>query len=161
MGKVCHLVLEPPATMCGVNTQEKSGAKWSDNPDQVTCQNCLKLLNGGQMGAPPPRPNPEEDTSYTSPTYIERIPVDHDRMALTTNMNMLESMKSRLYSLAMDMKMVLSFVHPKQDLNYVCEFNDYLDAAKERLNWATEDLRSLLVKGDGNGEETEIEHDTY
>lgn len=162
MGKVCHLVLESPATMCGVNIQEKKGAKWSDNPDMATCQNCLKLLHGGQMGAPPPgSSNHEEEYSYTSPTYIKPVPVDHDRMALSNNMNMLESMKSRLHSLTMDMKMVMSFMHPKQDISYVCEFNDYLDSAKERLNWAVADLRALLTKGDSNGEEQEIEHDTY
>ena len=158
MGRVCHLMLEPPSTLCGVNTREKKGAGWSDNPDVVTCQNCLKLLNGGQMGAPPPTYK-GDDWSYESPTQIEKIPVDLDRLALSNNLNMLESMKNRLYSFTMDLRVVMSFVHPGQNLSYLCEFDDYLDMAKERLNWAVEDLRTLL-KGDvSNGEE--IEHDTY
>lgn len=156
MGKVCHLVLEPPTTLCGVNTQEKKGARCSDNPDIVTCQNCLKLLNGGQMGAPPPTYQNDEDYDYESPTRIERVPVDLDKMTLSTNLNVLESMKSRIYSLVMDEKVVMSFIHPEQNISYLCEFDDYLDAAKERLNWATEDLRALLNKGG-----IEIERDTY
>lgn len=160
MGKVCHLVLESPTTLCGVNTQEKKGARYSDNPDIVTCQNCLKLLHGGQMGAPPPTYHDDEDYDYEPPAKIERVPVDLGRMALSTNMNTLDNMKSRLYSFTMDVKMVMSCVHPEQNMSYLCELDDYLDAAKERLNWATADLRALLNKGDvSNGEE--IEHDTY
>lgn len=55
-----------PLTLCGVDVTLKTGVDWvaddgEDDTTQVSCRNCLKLLSGGQMGAPPPKTKTKEE----------------------------------------------------------------------------------------------------
>lgn len=137
MGKVCHLVQNHPMTLCGVNVSEKTGAKWSKEESLTTCQNCLKLLHGGQMGAPPPG-------SPHAGVEVERVEVDHDRMALQNNLMILETMKTRLHGVETDLKLVLTFIPDGYILENVLEFQQYMDAAHERLKWASANLATYI-----------------
>lgn len=46
-----------PKTFCGIDTNVKD-VPWTDEEDdgvEPTCKNCIKMRDGGQMGAPPPQ----------------------------------------------------------------------------------------------------------
>ena len=82
-----------PLTLCGVDTSLKTGAEWEveDNEEGIvpTCQNCLKLRDGGQMGAPPPvttkvEASREEKARWAAEDHISEL----DRITMRLNVLM-------------------------------------------------------------------------
>lgn len=144
MGKAIHLVKDAPVTMCGVNTVMKPGAKWTEEESQVTCSNCLKLLNGGQMGAPPPG---SPDTMSSKPIFT---PLHNNKEHTIVT---LDRLVRRVDIVIMELNGVRSFVTDEENTINLKWAWEWLDAAKVRLGWAHESMRREL-ENENTGDES-------
>jgi hypothetical protein len=146
MGKCIHYMKDSTFTLCGVSTAEKKGAKGTTTEEGVTCNNCLKLLHGGQMGAPPP--NPTNTSTPTTNTCAEKKEEGLEEVAVRNNLMLMEGMSSRIYSMEMSLKVCLSYIPDESTLMSLIEFQEYLDAAHVRIKWAIQSLRGYIMEGD-------------
>ena len=151
MGKVCHLVRNHPSTLCGVNILEKSGAKWSEDQDTTSCTNCLKLLHGGQMGAPPPSGMPKVKKSVMpfAPTPSEAI--DLRKVAIKSKYNQVCTVRTKIKMLLMDLRLLMGDIFSAEELNDLMELQDFLEGAEARSEWALDKIKEVW-SDEGYGE---------
>jgi len=134
----CVHMLPPersPITTCGVDTALKHGAAWTVDEAEVTCNNCLKLMTGGQMGAPPPiNTKPEESEEDKKRWKYE------DRMhGIQLVINKLKVQQSSIQSL-------IGAAVDEEDVGDIVMAHDYVDMAISRLDTLVAQIQYILNK---------------
>jgi len=134
----CIHMLPPdrsPITTCGVDTSLKHGAAWTVNRDEVTCNNCLKLITGGQMGAPPP--------SGAKPEASEE---DKRRWRYEDRVQNLQRIINRLRITQSDLQGLIGSTVDEEDVGEVVVAHDYVDMAVGRLDTVMSQVSYVLHK---------------
>lgn len=156
-----HLMDEkrPPWTLCGVDTSFKTGAKWTENNDDVTCKNCIKLRDGGQMGAPPPQSGGKAEkvqkikeevaeTGFISPQHAKLFPY-------WQRLDQIGRLLTKMDSTVMDAKNLLDNVVTEDEMPNLMQFLEYMDAAKDWLDMVASPVRHRMLE-EANGMEGSI-----
>lgn len=121
--KCVHMMSDRrPLTKCGVDTALKKGAEWTADVASVTCQNCLKLMNGGQMGGPPP--------STAKPEQSEE---DKRRWKYEDRVGFLDRMVTKMEMVGMEAMKLISGATENEEMEDLVAVHEYVDMAKERL----------------------------
>jgi hypothetical protein len=124
MGKVVHYVdmAKFPMTRCGVDIQVKTGALWVPEPEGATCSNCVKLMEGGQMGAPPP----------ASGGQVVMTKEEEEKWALESHLAKMDGIERRLVSVKNDLAALQESAY-EDEVADIKQAHDYADLAVGRL----------------------------
>lgn len=142
-----------PLTKCGVDTQEKKGALFvPDNEEdwesKVTCNNCLKLIRGGQMGGPPPRPNPVQQ---------EERRVEKQVSAYEDRISRLVGFRDRIATLITTGTFLAGESMAVEEVIAVGNCVEFLEAAKAQIGFAIGEIQILVEQNHKVEAEAEVE----
>jgi hypothetical protein len=158
-----------PLTRCGVDTNEKTGALWTDGDDpevEASCKNCLKLRDGKQMGAPPPQhggkaEKAEKAQEEAESDRAEGKPISAKHAALLPywkRATQMERLQARIKSLMSDARTAFGDILVEEEMEHLVEMIEYLDAAETRADWVVAQVLHRLNLEAHKKEDTGVEN---
>jgi len=101
--------------------------------EQCTCANCLKLLTGGQMGAPPP--------ITTKPEVSEE---DKRRWVCEDRMQRMQRVVDKIDMLKSDVQGLITGIMEEEDVGELVAAHDYMDMAEDRIKTVVAQIQYVL-----------------
>lgn len=134
-----------PLTKCGVDVQVKTGAQYVFDEEEgweekVTCSNCLKLMHGGQMGAPPPRQTPEQ---------LQAKQVEKELDMFEDRIQRLYRYREKVVTSITKVQFLISNAMSEEETAALTHCQQFLEAAKEQVTFAIGEVQIMeeQIKG--------------
>jgi ribosome-binding protein aMBF1 (putative translation factor) len=153
MADCIHLVTAErfPLTRCGVDTNVKEKALWSDEEEMVTCRNCLKLREGKQMGARPPANGGTREKQAKADLDPDR----EKRIAHWVLIDKLGRLQGRIEAIVMDARTVMGEVILtgrnvwQEEVEDPAHLVEHIEAAEARLKMVVDQVRERMKSEEG------------